>query len=168
MKKTLLIIFICFSLIGSLYAQEKERNFTTNLIEKGVFDPNQPLNPEMGIQLANKYKPRAAILGMFVSDDGGTASNAVLFSRTAWLDFNIEFMSYYNSKIKFHYIFTGPEFWYFADDSWSSIRANRIYVQQLTSFDDWVLGLYNLTIIVEVQNLASGSALTHTSCYILY
>ena len=168
MKKTLLIIFICFTLIGSLYAQEKERNFTTKLIEKGVFDANQPSYPEMGTQLANKYKPRVAILGMFVSDDDGIASNAVLFSSTAWLDFNIEFMSYYNSKIKFHYIFTGPEFWYFADDSWSNIRANRIYAQQLNSPDDWLLGLYNLTIIAEVQNLASGSALTHSSYYILY
>ena len=168
MKKKLLIVFVCFILIGSLYAQEKERNFTTKLIEKGVFNPDQPLYPEMGVQLLNKYKPRVGFLGMFASDDGGTASNAILFSRTAWLDFNFEFLSYYNSNVRFHYIFNGPEFWYFADTSWSSIKKNRIYMHQLTSFDNWLLGLYNLTIIVEIQNMSSGDGTVLSSGFLLY
>lgn len=168
MKKKVLIICVCFLLVGSLYAQKKERNFTTKLIEKGVFDPDQALDPEMGVQLLNKYKPRIAFLSMFVSDDGGIASNAILFSRTAWLDFNFEFLSYYNTNVRFHYVFSGPEFWMFSETGWSSIKKNRIYQMQLTSFDNWLLGLYNLTIIVEIQQTASGDGTRFSAGYILY
>ncbi len=79
MKKTLLIIIVSILSTGFLHPQEKEWNFTTKLIEKGVFDPDQLSYPEMDTQLANKYKPRVAFLGMFVRDDGRIVSNAINF-----------------------------------------------------------------------------------------
>jgi hypothetical protein len=143
MKNKLLIIIICILFVGTLQAQQKKGNVSFKLIEKGVIDSGlySPY-PDMSTQLTNNNKPRLNILSIFLSDDSGMVSNAIKFSRTGWIDFNFEFFSYYSTQVKFHYIFTGPEFWYFEDDTWSSLNKNTIYQSQLTSFDDWKLGTY--------------------------
>jgi hypothetical protein len=169
MKKKLLILIVCILFIGTLQAQQKDRHFNIKLLEKGVIDSDQfSPYPDMSIQLLGRNKPRLNLLSIFLSDDAGVVSNAVKFSRTGWLDFNLELLSYYTTDVKFHYIFTGPEFWYFSDEDWSKLRPNTIYQSQLTSFDDWKLGTYKFVILIEIKQLGSGVELVKECNFILY
>ena len=169
MKKKVLILIVCILFIGTLQARQNYGDFNIKLIEKGVIDSDQPSPyPDMSIQLAGKNKPRLNLLSIYISDDAGVVSNAVKLSRTGWLDFNLEFMSYYNTNVKFHYIFTGPEFLHFYDEDWSRVKSNTIYQSQMTSFDSWKLGMYKLIIIIEIKQLGSGVELSKECNFILY
>ena len=73
------------------------------------------------------------------------------------IQFYADYTAVANTKIKLHFIFTGPEFWTYTDDEWYDAKANSYDFFGLITNTDWKKGTYTLVIIAEPQTLSSGA-----------
>jgi len=159
MKKTL-VFFIMFLLVVPVLVISQNRAAAKDKVIRTVHGTRQVLADEglAGIQAKKGDKARALLLsattwGKWPGEDDPWMSQVIPLAEVFYADFT----AVANTKVKFHFIFTGPEFWTYTDDEWYDAKSNVYDFFGLITNTDWKKGTYTLVIVAEPQTLSSGA-----------
>ncbi|MBN2254288.1 MAG: hypothetical protein JW736_01130 [Deltaproteobacteria bacterium] len=112
-----------------------------------------PLSP--GVQRLSADSPVIVFLRSMIQDDKGHTQNWVELAKAKKIIFWGEFSSLADTKVRFHFIWTGPEFRTLTTN-WYSTKANTLSWVSVSTDTKWKKGIYSLTIIAQQRSLGSG------------
>ncbi len=167
MKIKALAVLLSLILIVPLAGQDK--GFRTGVIHKEM----QPEDPLFSIQVAKGDKTGAMLSSVFVyadwegSDIDPSAVNWIKYSDTTELYFFVNYTALFTTKVRFHLIITGPEYFTWSGD-WEDARYkwNSLYwVNGNKSAFFKTKGEYKVIFAAEMQK-ALGGAECFASCTI--
>lgn len=156
---------MCFVLFSAfIYAS------TDDVVEewgiKKVIEGQDLISP-MALQ---RDRPRAVLLNCYLVDDAQHVSSVVQRANTSYLKFYIDYTALFNTKVRFHFIFTGPEYKTHDTTSWYDATVNT-YSWVSVEFDNpmsWKKGTYSLVVIAEQKILGAGDDCVVRSVFKLY
>ena len=126
-------------------------------IKEMINKPFQFDDPYAVVEASSGDKPRVIMLSSYITNDVGEISQCLELSSTDIISFYVDFMSLKTTDVKFHFIWTGPEFYYFETDWYEAIRDEYYYLA-VDTYPDWRRGIYKLIIVAEQGDSASGSS----------
>jgi hypothetical protein len=165
MKKTICFA-ICLLLIGALGAQDQpEENpkvIQENLTLKRILGPQNIWQDDtlFSTQATQGDRSRILMLTSYVTDDTGEIMQCLDLLATEWISFFVEFTTIFNTDVRFHFIWTGPEFYYHVTD-WYEARYNEYYYFSVDTNTDWKKGVYKLVIMAEQWTKGGGAHSVH-------
>ncbi len=123
-----------------------------------------------GIQAIKGDKARALMLAattwaLFTGDETPWMSQVVSLAEVDELQFYVDYTAVAITKVKFHFIFTGPEFWTYTDDEWYDARALSYDFYGVITNTDWKKGTYTLVVVAEPQTVSSGAECVATCIF---
>ena len=156
--KRFTVILLCLFMGSIIFAQDGSKGISEKLGLKNIFNRSEPdLDPFAGVQVAQGDKPRIMMLSSYVTNAEGEISQCLELASTDFITFWIDFTSLWKTDVKFHFIWTGPEF-YYHETEWYDARANEYYYLALDTNTNWRKGIYKLIIIAEQGEKASGAS----------
>ena len=167
MKIKALVIFLSLILIIPLVGQDK--GIRTGVMHKEI----QPVDPLYSIQVVKGDKTGAMLSSVFVyadweeDDIDPTAVNWIKYSDATELYFFVNYTALFTTKVRFHLIITGPEYFTWSGD-WEDARYkwNSLYwVNGNKSVFFTTKGEYKVIFAAEMQK-ALGGAECLASCTI--
>jgi hypothetical protein len=88
------------------------------------------------------------LLTSYVTNDIGEVGNCIDLLSTGFIDFYIEYLSFTPKWLRFHFIWTGPEFYYHTTD-WIETGYYEYDWLIVSTSTDWLPGTYKLVILME-------------------
>lgn len=165
MKTKFFVFILILLLVGSVTAQDKrDKGIVVRQGIKAVIDTPEQFIP----QITGKDKTRIVLLTSYISD-GSQVNHYLQLSSTNTIDHYIEYTAVLASKVRFMFIWTGPE-WFTYTTDWSDTKVTNNHYNWLsiTTNTDWIKGTYRLTIIAEQKTKGSGAECVHSCVYRLY
>ena len=163
MKKTL-VLFLMLLLVAPVFLASQTATVKKGKVIRTEHGTRQILGGEelAGIQAKKGDKARAVMLSAttwatWPGEEDPYISQVVPLAEVEDIQFYADFTAVANTKIKLHFIFTGPEFWYYTDDEWYDAKTNSYDFFGLITNTDWKKGTYTLVIVAEPQTLSSGA-----------
>ncbi|MGD9344803.1 MAG: hypothetical protein PVH84_03005 [Candidatus Aminicenantes bacterium] len=154
MKGKSILLFLCFLLVISASAQNQDKVIGVHHEIKLAMEDE---NPEMITQVLQRDKPGAQILTCYTADDDGNLMQMIELSDTDTIYWVVEYTGvYYDADASFHFIITGPEFFYYQTDFFEAKYKNYYYAALETN-DNWKKGTYTMTVIAELEKNRAGS-----------
>jgi hypothetical protein len=158
LKKTLILggVFLLF-FSGILTAQNNTKGLQERLGVKDML--NKPFefdDPYTGIEAIRGDKSRLIMLSSYITNGDGEISQCLELSSTNLISFYVDFMALQTTDVKFHFIWTGPEFYYYETDWYEAIKDEYYYLA-VDTYPDWRRGIYKLIIVAELGDTASGA-----------
>ncbi len=147
MKKTFALILVLL-LAGFLTAADKSVTVKTG---KKVMPKTQ--NSMATVQddsLAPPPDGNIVLLTSYVTGDNGEIANCISLFSTETLNHYVDYVSYVPQMVRFHFIWTGPEFYQHTTD-WMITGAGEFSWMNVTTSTNWLPGTYKLVIIMESQ-----------------
>ena len=156
--KKLSALTLCFIAVGFLSAQENPKGIRESLgIKKYLVAQDlEPYPIYAETSATSGDKARILPLTTYVTDDYGEIMHCLDLSTTETISFWVDFTAVYKTDVKFHFIWTGPEFYYY-ETEWYEVRYNEYYYFSVDTNNAWRKGTYKLTIIAEQGNTGSGA-----------
>jgi hypothetical protein len=121
----------------------------------------------MSVQVPKQDKARVVLLATSIwvydaSDDSETMQHIIPQNSDEAIIY-VDFSAVLNTRVKFHVIFAGPEYWVYDDEEWFPAKyktsdyyeENVYWVSIIPS--QWKKGTYKLVIIAEQETLGSGA-----------
>ena len=166
--RKIMIIIICFSLVVMLSAQDKTKITREKLkVKKNI--PSEKYETE---SFSYDFQPsmgdtsRILMLTSYVTNDYGEIMHCLDLTSTEYISFWIEFTAIFETDVKFHFIWTGPEFYYYETD-WYEVYYNDYYYFGVDTNTNWKRGVYKLIIIAE-QGMTAGGAHAVMECNVKF
>lgn len=163
MKKTA-VLFLTLLLVVPVFAISETQTTAQGKVIRTEHGIRQILAGEelAGIQAKKSDKARAVLLSattwaLFTGDEEPFMSQVVPLAKVDEIHFYADYTAVANTKVKFHFTFTGPEFWTYTDDEWYDAKANSYDFFGIITTTDWKKGTYTLVIVAEPQTLSSGA-----------
>lgn len=152
-----MVVFGIFllSLLSPLVAQEKvfiEKIGVKATPGKEMLGPDQYMNTESN----QRERPRIVMYTSYVVDDEGYINHNLNLSQTSYIRFYVDYTAIYNTKVRFHFIISGPEYFEYTT-SWYQAAYNKYYWLYLETNTNWQKGIYNVTVVAEQQTVGSGA-----------
>jgi hypothetical protein len=156
--KKITVLMLCVLTAGFLSAQNNGKSIKETLATKKSIKSDDFLSDQFSasIQAPQKDSPRVLLLTSYVTDDYGEIMHCLKLNSTETISFWIEFTALAVTDVKFHFIWTGPEF-YWHETDWYSVKYNDYYYLSVDTNTDWRKGTYKLIIIAEQSVKGSGS-----------
>jgi len=161
MKKHLTILVLILFLVIPVFSQDKD--FSESHTVKKVMDDSEQLIYTQG----SKDRARILLLTSYITDDKGEIMQVFDLSAAERIFYHIEYMALLNTDVRFHFIWTGPEFHEYTTD-WYSAKTNIYNQISVDTCCGWLKGVYTLTIIAEQKVAGSGAECVTTNRYRLY
>jgi hypothetical protein len=163
MKKAA-VFCLMFLLIAPVFIISQTEATAQNKVKRTIHGTRKVLEEGelAGIQAKKGDKARALLLAatawaLFTGDTDPFISQVIDLAEVDELQFYVDFTAVANTKVKFHFIFTGPEFWTYTDDEWYDAKSNSYDFYGLITTTDWKKGTYTLVVVAEPQTLSSGA-----------
>jgi len=167
MKKLLITLILVLYMAGPSMILGQEKYFTNAF--KVLYEPDFE-EPEVEIQLSSGDKDKIATYNVIVfsSLDGieeeWTHQIKVSHARNYGLIFWIAFGGLKSCKVRFHMIWSGPEFIEFTTD-WQQVKTNGIYYVGAVSLgESWTKGVYTLAVLAEISGSPNSGANQVETC----
>jgi len=159
LTKTLIPVVVFLMVFsGLLMAQDKTKGIQERLGSKDMIDkPVQLDDPYALVGASSGDKPRLIMLSSYITDDAGEISQCLRLSSTDLISFYVDFVSLKTTDVKFHFIWTGPEFYYY-ETEWYEAVKDEYYYLAVDTYPDWRRGIYKLIIVAEQGETASGAS----------
>lgn len=156
--KKVAVLTLCLLAIGFLNAQDVGKGIKETLGTKKSMKSDEATSDQFSaaVQAPQKDKPRVLLLTSYVTDDYGEIMQCLKLNSTETISFWIEFTALVATDVKFHFIWTGPEF-YWHETDWYSVKFNDYYYLSVDTNTDWLKGTYKLIIIAEQGVKGSGT-----------
>jgi hypothetical protein len=166
MKTKIFIIVLGLLLVGSVTAKDKAQDkvVSEQWGVKAVIDEGEDIMYE---QALNRDKARIVLFTAYVVDDYGDINHYLKLSNNDYIYYYIEYCSVNSTKVRFHFNWTGPEYYDYVTD-WANGSTNTYYYYYISTNNNWEKGTYQLTIIAEQQKVASGGECVRTVVYRTY
>jgi len=161
MKLKLFVVVLTLMLVVPTLAQEKVIREEFGI--KKVLDLDEEA---ASIQLLSD-KARAVSLVTFLWVTGPYPEHMIKLSQVDTIHFYTDFVVTKPTNVRFHYIFTGPEYYEYITDWKSTSRNTYHYVDCITN-NNWQKGIYTLTVIAEQGSNASGAECMSTCRFRFY
>ena len=153
MRKVVCIFVGFFLMVGFTATQENQK-----IIDQGIRIV-EVLEEETGMstQILKADKPRVQVLDVYPVPDDIAPIRWIKAVDYDYLNFYVEFTAVFNSNVRFHFIWTGPEFYSFTTD-WISATYKVFGFYYLISYmSDWKKGTYSLVVVAEQKIPGSGA-----------
>jgi len=156
--KKIAALTLCVLTIGFLSAQDAGKGIKETLGVKKSLKLDESASDQFlaTIQAPQKDTPRVLLLTSYATDDYGEIMHCLKLNSTDTISFWVEFTALAPTDVKFHFIWTGPEF-YWHETDWYSVRYNDYYYLSVDTNTDWLKGTYKLIIIAEQGVKGSGT-----------
>jgi len=161
MKKNIAILSLVFFLVIPVVSQDKD--FSESHTIKKIIDDSE----QMMFTQGSKVRARILLLTSYITDDKGEIMQMFDLSEAERIFYHIEYLALLNTDVRFHFIWTGPEFHQYTTD-WYSTETNVYSTVSVDTCTGWKNGVYTLTIIAEQKLLGSGAECVSTNRYRLY
>jgi len=155
MKKAM-ILSLCLLLSGMIAAQEKGKIVSENFGIKRSSGTALLEEPMIGTQVLKGDKARILLLTSYVTDETGEIMHVLDLDANQTISFWIDFTAVFRTDVRFHFIWSGPEF-YWHETDWYDVRYNDYYYLAVDTNNDWRRGTYKLVIMAEQDGSASGA-----------
>ena len=154
MKGKAFLLFLCLLLVVSVSAQNQDKVIGVHTGVKAVIEDE---DPGVVAQVLLGDKPGAQILTCYAADEDGTQMQMIKLSANDSIFWVVEYTGvYYSTKASFHFIITGPEFFYYQTDFYDA-KYKKYYFTALNTNSNWKKGTYTLTVIAELNKNRSGA-----------
>lgn len=154
----ILVMMVLLVFSGVLRAQDKPKGIQERLGAKEFIDkPFELDDPYAAVGAISGDKPRLIMLSSYITDDAGEISQCLRLSSTDLISFYVDFVSLKTTDVKFHFIWTGPEFYYY-ETEWYEAVKDEYYYLAVDTYPDWRRGIYKLIIVAEQGDTASGAS----------
>ena len=153
MKVKVFMLFLCLLLVVSGFAQRQSKVIGERHGVKKITDGEESF---ASIQVKSEDKPGVLLLSCFVTDKEGFISQCLKLSENSTISFFIDYTATWNSNVRFHFIFTGPEYWEHKSNFYKVKYKDYSYVS-LDTDNTWKKGIYTLTVIAEQAKSQSGA-----------
>ena len=164
-------ILLGIMLVGAGFVTAQDlRSVSGKSIRSGVRQGKAYLleNSPVSIQAKRVDKPGAVLLGAslfvhFVNDDVWEMQHIIPVNQSDEVEIDVDFAGVYNSNVKFHVIFSGPEYYVYDDEDWYFAKyATANYLEQNVFYitidpSEWKKGTYKLVVIAEQETEGSGA-----------
>jgi hypothetical protein len=150
MRIKLLVVVLTLMLIVPAFAQEKIIGEKFGIKKSIALDEDNA-----SIQLLSD-KARAVMLLPYVWDEDLNLNHYLKLSANSIIYFFVDYCVTRPTDIRFHYVWTGPEYYSWTSDWYSTLR-NKYYSFGVYTNNNWQKGIYTLTIIAEQDSSASGA-----------
>jgi len=151
------IMIFCLLFSSVLTGQENTKRIQERLgIKDMINKPFQFDDPYAAVEASRGDKPRVIMLSSYITNEEGEISQCLNLSSTDLISFYVDFMSLKTTDVKFHFIWTGPEFYYHETDWYEAVRDEYYYLA-VDTYPDWRRGIYKLIIVAELGDTASGA-----------
>jgi len=156
--KKIAALTLCLLTIGFLSAQDAGKGIKESMGVKKSLRLDEFASDQLlaTIQAPQKDTPRVLLLTSYITDDYGEIMHCLKLNSTETISFWIEFTALAPTDVKFHFIWTGPEF-YWHETDWYSVKYNDYYYLSVDTNTDWLKGTYKLIIIAEQGVKGSGT-----------
>lgn len=161
MKKNLAILTLMLFLVIPITSQDKD--FSESFTIKKVIDDTEQTMFTQGA----KDRARILLLTSYITDDKGEIMQMFDLSEAERIFYHIEYLALLNTDVRFHFIWTGPEFHEYTTD-WYPAKTNVYNQVSVDTCCGWEKGVYTLTIIAEQKLNGSGAECVTTNRYRLY
>ena len=154
MKGKAFLLFLCLLLVVTVSAQNQDKVIGVHTEVKAVIEDE---DPGVVAQVTNPDKPGAQILTCYAADEDGVQMQMIKLSSNDSIFWVVEYTGvYYSSKASFHFIITGPEFFYYQTDFYDA-KYKKYYFTAMNTNSNWKKGTYTLTVIAELNKSRSGA-----------
>ncbi len=139
MSKKIMLIMLGILLVGAGFATAQDlRSVSGKNIQSGVRQGKAFLleDSAVSIQALRVDKPGVVLLGAslfvhFVNNDAWEMQHIIPVNRSDEVEIDVDFAGVYNSNVKFHVIFSGPEYYAYDDEDWYFAKyATADYLEQ--------------------------------------
>jgi hypothetical protein len=168
-KKGFLVILAILLIIPALAVAQELDAKPEKTIKSGV-KPGKAFPKETGlmsVQVPKQDKARVVLLASSVwvydaASDSEAMQHIIPVNADAAIIY-IDFSAVLNTRVKFHVIFAGPEYWVYDEEEWYNAKYktadyyedNVYWVSFIPS--EWKKGTYKLVIIAEQETVGSGA-----------
>jgi len=150
MKKVILGVLVFSLLCIFVFPQDK-------IIDQYVRHEALPEDPGMSTLILKQDKPMCQVLGVYPVPDDIRPVHWIWAADYSTLFFYVEYTAVFKSRVRFHFIWTGPEFYGFTTE-WDMATYNRLsYFYVVSNMSAWKKGTYRLTVIAEQGGGGSGA-----------
>lgn len=157
-KQIIPVMVFCLLFSSVLAGQENSKRIQERLCLRDMLNkPFQIDDPYAAVGAISGDKPRLIMLSSYITNEAGEISQCLDLSSTDLISFYVDFMSLKTTDVKFHFIWTGPEFYYYETDWYEAIRDEYYYLA-VDTYPDWRRGIYKLIIVAEQGDSASGAS----------
>jgi len=163
--KKLLLTGLCLILTAGLSAGEKNKVLGESLGLKRA-SGEIPELPLMENQASRGDKARILLLTSYVTDETGDIMHCLDLDLNSTISFWIDFTAVYKTSVRFHIIWSGPEF-YWHETDWYDVGYRDYYYLNVDTSNDWRKGTYKLVIMAEQDGFASGAE-TVMECHVRF
>ncbi len=166
----LVILAILLIAPGFITAQDLDAK-PEKTIKSGI-QPGKAFPVETGlmsVQVPKQDKARVVLLAASVwayeaSDDSYGMLHVIPRDEVDEVDIYVDFSAVLNTRVKFHTILAGPEYYVIDDDNWYNakyktsdyVEENTYYVTLLVP-TEWKKGTYKVIFIAEQETTGSGA-----------
>jgi hypothetical protein len=172
MYRKIMLVFLGILLIAPAFVQPQilKAGPDAKTIKTGV-RPGKAFiteEPFLSTQATMGDKARVILLGTsifvyFNAQDAWEMQHIIPANRSDTIEIDVDFSAVLNTNVKFHVIFSGPEYYVYDDEEWypakyktaDYLEQNVFYIQ--IDPNDWVKGTYKLVVVAEQQALGSGA-----------
>jgi len=169
-KKILLILLGVLLIAPGLVFSQNLKPVSGKTIQTGVRQGKAFLLEDgpVSAQALRVDKPGAVLLGIsffvhYSNEDYWDMQHIIPVNQSDEVEIDVDFAGVYNSNIKFHVIFSGPEYYVHDDESWYLAKYSTAnYLEQNVFFitidpREWKKGTYKLVVIAEQETEGSGA-----------
>lgn len=153
MKGKAFLLCLCILLVASVSAQNQDKVIGVHTDVKRVIDDE---DFELFAQVTNPDKPGGQILTCYTAGEDEIQMQMIKLSENDSLWWVVEYTGVYNTKLSFHFIITGPEFFYYQTDFFAG-NYKKYYYTALNTNANWKKGTYTLTVVAQQQKAKSGA-----------
>lgn len=161
MQRNIAILTLALFLVIPVLGQDKDFS-ESHTVKKIMEDPGQYM-----LTQGSKDRARILLLTSYITDDKGEIMQMFDLSEAERIFYHIEYLALLNTDVRFHFIWTGPEFHQYTTD-WYPAKTNVYSTVSVDTCCGWIKGVYTLTIIAEQKVQGSGAESVSTNRYRLY
>jgi hypothetical protein len=152
MRGKILLVFLSLLLIVSAFAQGQSKVTGQQGGIKAVIDDELMVYT----QVTPGDKPGIQTLTCYATDEDLGIMQMIKLNQNETIYWFIEYTAVFNTRVVFHYIWSGPEFYTFETDRYDGKYKNYSWVWVSTD-NNWKKGTYTLTVIAENMSPKGGA-----------
>ncbi|MGB2905491.1 MAG: hypothetical protein WBB73_00210, partial [Candidatus Aminicenantaceae bacterium] len=149
-KKVIMITLGLMFIIQGTLVPQIPQDQKARVIKSGVRTRNLLEAESVMAPLALKPdKARVLLFGASVwtyyfDDPDLYFGNCIKLSEAEIIAFMVDFTAVLNTRVKFHYMFTGPEVWSYTDDIWYDAKYKTCDYHYIETNNVWKKGTYRM------------------------
>ncbi len=169
-KNIMLILLGVLLVVPSIVYSQSLKSISGKTIQSGVRQGKAFLleDNDVSTQALRVDKPGVVLMGTslfvhFVNDDIWEMQHIVPVNRSDEVEIDVDFAGVFNSNVKFHVFFSGPEYYAYDDEDWYFAKYSTAnYLEQNVFYitidpSEWKKGTYKLVVVAEQETAGSGA-----------